>query len=286
MQRLLPQVNTTALIWSIAGFVIISITLLACAAPDYATGQYVFATWLNETGWPGGIAWLLGLLQGGLGLTGFDAVAHMIGKKRVLKSDIALTQATEEIPNAALEGPRIMIYCQLIGISTGFIFLIVVLFASGGLANAHTIIESTAGPLLEIFYIATDNRVGAVCLLVFPLICFIFAGISVLTTASRMTFAFARDGGLPASPLWWKGEQDSEKRQAMSRLTQIRSTSDSRRTSECTAARLLHRYRLWLHLPWEQRGVQRHHRGFRNGTGRELRYSRCSQPVHASTQIA
>ena len=122
-----------------------------------------------------------------------------------VKSDIALIQATEEIPNAALEGPRIMIYCQLIGISTGFIFLIVVLFASGGLANAHTIIESTAGPLLEIFYIATDNRVGAVCLLVFPLICFIFAGISVLTTASRMTFAFARDGGLPASPLWWKG---------------------------------------------------------------------------------
>jgi hypothetical protein len=38
----------------------------------------------------------------------------------------------------------------------------------------------------------------------FPLICFIFAGISVLTTSSRMTFAFARDGGLPASALWWK----------------------------------------------------------------------------------
>jgi hypothetical protein len=25
-----------------------------------------------------GLAWLLGLLQGGLGLTGYDAVAHMI----------------------------------------------------------------------------------------------------------------------------------------------------------------------------------------------------------------
>jgi choline transport protein len=78
MHRLLPAVNGTALVWSIAGFVIISITLLACAAPDYATGRYVFATWINETGWPDGIAWLLGLLQGGLGLTGFDAVAHMV----------------------------------------------------------------------------------------------------------------------------------------------------------------------------------------------------------------
>ena len=32
-----------------------------------------------DSGWPDGIAWLLGLLQAGLGLTGFDAVAHMIG---------------------------------------------------------------------------------------------------------------------------------------------------------------------------------------------------------------
>ncbi|KAK3047318.1 hypothetical protein LTR09_011308 [Extremus antarcticus] len=188
MQRLLPQVNGVALAWSIAGFVIISITVLACAAPDYATGEYVFATWINETGWPDGIAFLLGLLQGGLGLTGFDAVAHMI----------------EEIPDAAIEGPKIMLYCQYIGISTGFIFLIVVLFVSGGLSNAETVISSPSGPLLQIFYIATNNRAGAVCLLVFPLICFIFAGISVLTTASRMTFAFARDGGLPMSATWWK----------------------------------------------------------------------------------
>ncbi|KAK5163909.1 uncharacterized protein LTR77_010304 [Saxophila tyrrhenica] len=188
MQKLLPQVNGVALAWSIAGFMIISITVLACAAPDYATGEYVFATWINETGWPDGIAFLLGLLQGGLGLTGFDAVAHMI----------------EEIPDAALEGPKIMLYCQYIGISTGLCFLIVVLFVSGGMQNTDRIIESGAGPLLEIFYIATNSRVGAVCLLMFPLICFIFAGISVLTTASRMTFAFARDGGLPMSATWWK----------------------------------------------------------------------------------
>lgn len=33
---------------------------------------------MNQTMWPDGIAWLLGLLQGGLGVTGFDGVAHMI----------------------------------------------------------------------------------------------------------------------------------------------------------------------------------------------------------------
>lgn len=186
--RLLPYCNTVALAWSLTGFVVISITVLATAAPDYATPQYVFAEFTNSTGWPDGLAWLLGLLQSGLGLTAFDAVAHMI----------------EEIPNASVDGPRIMIHCQFIGISSGFVFLIVLLFASGGETNAGAIVDSTVGPLLEIFRIATSNRVGAVCLLVFPLICFTFACWAALTTASRMTFAFARDGGLPLSSVWWK----------------------------------------------------------------------------------
>ncbi|KAH7152663.1 amino acid/polyamine transporter I [Dactylonectria macrodidyma] len=188
MHSLLPRINGLALVWSIAGFFIVSITLLACAAPDYATGEYVFTHFTNTTGWPDGIAWLLSLLQGGLGLTGFDAVAHMI----------------EEIPHAAIEGPKIMLYCQYIGIGTGFLFLTAVLFASGGLKNAATITTSPAGPILEIFFIATNSKVGAVCLLMFPLVCIVLAGTAVLTTSSRMVFAFARDGGLPASALWWK----------------------------------------------------------------------------------
>ncbi|KAF2014067.1 amino acid transporter [Aaosphaeria arxii CBS 175.79] len=188
MLPLLPRLNSFALLWSISGFLIISITLLACATPNYATPEYVFATFINTTGWPDGIAWLLGLLQGGLGLTGFDAVAHMI----------------EEIPNAASEGPKIMLECQYIGISTGLIFLIVLLFTSGGMENMSAITGSAAGPLLEIFYIATNNRAGAVCLLMFPLLCLVFAGTACLTTSSRMVFAFARDGGLPASRWLWE----------------------------------------------------------------------------------
>ena len=186
--RLLPYCNSVALGWSLVGFVVISITVLATAAPDYATAEYVFTKFANSTGWPDGLAWLLGLLQSGLGLTAFDAVAHMI----------------EEIPNASIDGPKIMIYSQFIGISSGFVFLIVLLFASGGASNADTIVNSAVGPLLEIAYIATSSKVGAVCLLVFPLICFTFACWAALTTASRMTFAFARDGGLPLSSLWWK----------------------------------------------------------------------------------
>ena len=181
--RLLPWVTKGAFTWSIAGFVVISITVLACSSPNYSSGDFVYRTFINDTGWPDGIAWLLGLLQAGLGLTGFDAVAHMI----------------EEIPNASVEGPRIMIACVAIGVFTGFIFLTVLLFVAG---NPDDVISSTAGPLLQIFLDATGSHAGSICLLLFPLICLLFATISIMTTSSRMTYAFARDGGLPASPFF------------------------------------------------------------------------------------
>lgn len=95
-----------------------------------------------------------------------------------------------------------MVYCVLIGITTGFLFLVVLLFVSQGLSNE--VITSTAGPLLQTFYIAINNKAGAICLLMLPLMCFIFGGTAVMTTSSRMTFAVARDGMLPASAFWWK----------------------------------------------------------------------------------
>lgn len=146
MNSSLPIVTKTAFIWSITGFVVISITVLACASPNYSSGKVVFAEFINLTGWPDGIAWLLGLLQAGLGLTGFDAVAHMV----------------EEIPNAAVEGPKIMIACVGIGIFTGFIFLTVLLLVGGDL---NDVASAPDGPLMQIFFNATNSRAGSICLL-------------------------------------------------------------------------------------------------------------------------
>ncbi|EKG12412.1 Amino acid/polyamine transporter I [Macrophomina phaseolina MS6] len=187
----LPYVNKAAISWSIAGFAVICITVLACASPNYSSADFVFRTFINETGWPDGIAWLLGLLQGGLGLTGYDAVAHMI----------------EEIPNASVEGPKIMIYCVLIGTFTGFVFLVCLLFVAG---NIDDVISSSAGPLLQILFNATNSHAGAICLLIFPLICMLFATTSIMTASSRMCYAFARDGGLPYSSQLRKVHQGLE----------------------------------------------------------------------------
>ncbi|ODM20240.1 hypothetical protein SI65_03293 [Aspergillus cristatus] len=177
---ILPVIYRGAFIWSIGGFAVVSITILACASPDYNSAYFVFCDFVNKTGWPDGIAWLLGLLQGGLGVTAFDSVAHMI----------------EEIPNPRSEGPKVMIYCVGIGTFTGAIFLIVLLFVAG---DIDAITSSKAGPLLQILIHATKNTAGAICLLMLPLVCLAFATTSVMTTSSRMIYAFSRDGGLPAS---------------------------------------------------------------------------------------
>ena len=67
-----------------------------------------------------------------------------------------------EIPNPSRQGPKIMIICVLIGVSTGAIFLIVLLFVAG---DIDKVINSAAGPLLQILKNGTSNNAGAICLL-------------------------------------------------------------------------------------------------------------------------
>lgn len=183
LNRILPIITQAAFIWSVAGFAIISITVLACASPRYQPAEFVYGGFINDVGWPNGFAWLLGLLQGALALTGFDAVAHMI----------------EEIPEPHIQGPKVIMYCIGIGMFTGWVFLSCLMFV---LKDVDNVIESPAGPLLQIFYDATNNRAGATCLLIFPLVCMLFATIGIMTTSSRMTYAFARDRGLPFSKVF------------------------------------------------------------------------------------
>jgi choline transport protein len=90
----------------------------------------------------------------------------------------------------------------MIGTVTGFLFLMILLFVSGG--DAEAIISSASGPLLQILYNATSSRAGAVCLLMFPLGCILFAEVAIMTTSSRMSYAFARDGGVPWSGFFSK----------------------------------------------------------------------------------
>ena len=93
-----------------------------------------------------------------------DAVAHMIEGTHITKSQVVNTLTATEVPQASIEGPKIMMSCVGIGTFTGVVFLIVLLFVAG---EMDAIINSSAGPLLQIFIHSTQNKAGAICLLMY-----------------------------------------------------------------------------------------------------------------------
>ena len=84
-------------LWSLLMFVVISITLLATS--EKSSAEFVFTGFANETGWPDGMSWLLGLLQSALSLIGFDASTHL----------------AEEMPSPARDTPLAMVLSVGVG---------------------------------------------------------------------------------------------------------------------------------------------------------------------------
>ncbi|KAJ8132092.1 hypothetical protein O1611_g1533 [Lasiodiplodia mahajangana] len=186
MSHHLPLLSKLALFWSLSGLVIIPLTTLTYNRTHWAELSFVFGGFINDSGWPDGVAWLLGSLQAGLALNGFDAVSHII----------------EEIPNAQAAGPKIMIGSVVLGIFTGFCFIVAILISSGGPDEIAGIIQSPLGPLMHILYTSTGDYRIATTLVFIVFTCLFFGTIAIMTTSSRMVFAFARDGGLPASHIF------------------------------------------------------------------------------------
>ncbi|OKL64191.1 hypothetical protein UA08_01001 [Talaromyces atroroseus] len=174
--KILGRWNDAALYWSLLAVVIISIVILATSSKTDAS--YVFAKFENETGWSDGMAWILGLLQSALSLIGFDAALHM----------------TEEMPRPSEDAPRAILYAVLVGGVTGTVFLIVILFA---MVDPEIILTTATNmPISELILQATKSRAAATILSLMFAVCFINGTLGCITSASRLTYAMARDGGI------------------------------------------------------------------------------------------
>lgn len=79
----------------------------------------------------------------------------------------------------------------------GFAALMVILFCVGDIEAAEK--TPTGYPFIEIFYAATGSAGGATAMVCVILALIFCATIGLTATASRMTWAFARDNGLPGS---------------------------------------------------------------------------------------
>jgi Amino acid permease. len=79
----------------------------------------------------------------------------------------------------------------------GFGFLIAVLFSMGDLQAA--LATPTGYPIIEIFYQATGSKKAATAMVCGLVASAVFSTLGLMASASRTTWAFARDNGLPLS---------------------------------------------------------------------------------------
>ncbi|ETI27490.1 hypothetical protein G647_09681 [Cladophialophora carrionii CBS 160.54] len=176
----LPKVEIFIIVFHIAGFIAILATLWATAPHNSA--HFVFTTSLNEGGWPTqGLSYCVGFLGNVATFVGADASVHM----------------AEEVENSALNIPRAIIASMCINGLVGFVMMLTVLFCLG---DVDSVLETATGyPFIQIFYNSVNSISGATVMVAVVLILTWACATGIITTASRMTWSFARDKGTPFS---------------------------------------------------------------------------------------
>jgi Amino acid permease len=104
---------------------------------------------------------------------------------------------SEEVQQARTAVPRALMASVFINGLLGFGMLVTVLFCIGSIPNALT--PSTGFTFIEVFQESLGTNGFATGLTALLLVLFIFCAVAVLAATSRVTWAFARDDGLPGS---------------------------------------------------------------------------------------
>lgn len=103
----------------------------------------------------------------------------------------------EGIQNASLGVPRVMIATTILNGILRFAALMAILFCVGDIEAAEK--TPTGYPFIELFHAATRSAGGATAMVCVILALILCGTIGLIATGSRMTWAFARDNGLPGS---------------------------------------------------------------------------------------
>lgn len=177
----LPRFEVFILVFHLAGFIAILVTLLVMT-PSLGSNSSVWLTSLNEGGWPTqGLSYCVGFLGNVATFVGADASVHM----------------AEEVSNAALTIPRAILGAMLINGGVGFAMMVTILYCLG---DIDTVLDSPTGfPFIQIFADSVGNIAGATVMGAVVLALTWACAIGIITTASRMTWSFARDKGIPFS---------------------------------------------------------------------------------------
>lgn len=176
----LPKMEYGVIVFHLLGFIGIVAALWATA--PIGNAHFVFATSLNQGGWPTqGLSYCVGFLGNVATFVGADASVHM----------------AEEVENAAISIPRAICASMLINGAVGFVMMVTTLFCLG---DVDSVLGTATGyPFIQVFYNSVQSRGGAVAMGTIVLILTWACATGIITTASRMTWSFARDRGTPGS---------------------------------------------------------------------------------------
>jgi amino acid transporter len=187
--RLLAMINSISAWWHMIGVAVIVAVLIV--VPDHhQSASFVFTKTINVSGFSGHsfsspVFWFvfgIGLLMAQYTYTGYDASAHM-------------SEETRKASRSAAVG---VVMSVVMSIVFGWILLLAVTFAVPDVAGT---IGAGAFDVTYIWQHSMSTR-WAEFLLLIACVAQFFCGLASLTAASRMMFAFSRDGAVPGRTLW------------------------------------------------------------------------------------
>jgi amino acid transporter len=122
-------------------------------------------------------------------ITGYDASAHM----------------SEETQNASRAAAIGMVMSVVVSVIFGFILLVAVTFAIPGPVGDTA---AQYGFAVQYIWQTSMGNQWAEFLLVIACVAQFFCGLASVTSASRMMFAFSRDGAVPGHQMWKRVSRD------------------------------------------------------------------------------
>jgi amino acid transporter len=186
---LLARLNTFSAWWHMAGVAVI-VAVLVVVQDNHQSVGFVFGETINNSGFGGAgfgdagfwFVFGIGLLMAQYTITGYDASAHM-------------SEETRLASRAAAWG---MVMSVVVSVLFGFVLLVAVTFA---VPDVQGTLDAVGNAVV---YIWTESlgAAWAQFLLLIAVVGQFFCGTASVTSASRMMFAFSRDGAVPGSRLW------------------------------------------------------------------------------------
>ncbi|RLM00748.1 hypothetical protein CFD26_108657 [Aspergillus turcosus] len=184
--RYIPLINKFSLCYLQLAWFVIMVTV-AAAAPKHNDSEFVFRTWMNNTGWENNvICFITGLVNPLYSLGGLDGITHI----------------TEEMPNPGRNAPLALACTLGIAFVTGLTYLLSLMYSVQDYSSLAS--TQTGLPLAEIFRQVTQTRGGAFALTFMLWVALGPCMIGSQLSTGRVFWAFARDGGLPLSRIWAK----------------------------------------------------------------------------------